>query len=223
MEEKRIISKGQNNKVTISGTVVSDLELDHELCSEKFYKFYLSSKRFSEKEDIIPIVVSERLPEFKEIKKGKKIFVKGQYHSYNQKIQEKSRLILIVLALEIELKEDNDFPYYDINKIILQGYICKRVNCRKTTATATDIADIILAVNYPNKESDYIPCIAWWENAVFAGSFEVGKEILIKGRIQSRKYFKKISENEFEERTAYEVSISQIEEIQEIEDVEKIS
>ena len=45
----------------------------------------------------------------------------------------------------------------------------------------------------------------------FAAGFEVGSHIQIYGRIQSREYVKKISEDECERRTAYEVSVSKIE------------
>ena len=171
-------------------------------------------------------MISERFPEFKEIKKGKKILLKGQYRSYDKTIQEKLKLILTIFPSEIELKEDYDFPDYDINVITLQGFICKDVIFRQTSKEKKYITEIMLAVNRIYGKTDYIPCITWKENAVFASSFKVGKQILVKGRIQSRKYFKKISENEFEERTTYEVSISQIQEIQEIEEkeyAEKIS
>ena len=69
----------------------------------------------------------------------------------------------------------------------------------------------MIAVNRPYGKSDYIPCICWGRNARFASGFEVGMRIQVHGRIQSRKYTKKLSETEFEERIAYEVSVSKIE------------
>jgi len=70
---------------------------------------------------------------------------------------------------------------------------------------------VLLAVNRPYGKSDYIPCICWGRNARFAEGFRVGEHIQIWGRIQSREYQKKISETEFEKRTAYEVSVSKLE------------
>ena len=74
-----------------------------------------------------------------------------------------------------------------------------------------EIADLLLAVNRSYGKSDYIPCICWGRNARFAENFEVGGELQIWGRIQSREYQKKISETEFERRVAYEVSVSKLE------------
>ncbi|MCI5479706.1 MAG: single-stranded DNA-binding protein, partial [Lachnospiraceae bacterium] len=48
-------------------------------------------------------------------------------------------------------------------------------------------------------------------NARYASGFEVGSHIELWGRIQSREYTKKISEEEVEKRTAYEVSVSKLE------------
>ena len=70
---------------------------------------------------------------------------------------------------------------------------------------------MLLAVNRPYGKSDYIPCICWGRNARFAESFAIGGHIQLWGRIQSREYQKKIDENEYEKRIAYEVSVSKME------------
>lgn len=76
-----------------------------------------------------------------------------------------------------------------------------------------EISDLLIAVNRYYGKSDYIPCICWGRNARYAAGFEIGDEIVIRGRIQSRTYEKKISDTEFETRTAYEVSANMIEKI----------
>ena len=48
----------------------------------------------------------------------------------------------------------------------------------------------------------------------YADSFSVGSHVQVWGRIQSREYQKKLSETEYEKRTAYEVSVSKLEYIQ---------
>ncbi|MBR1692816.1 MAG: single-stranded DNA-binding protein, partial [Lachnospiraceae bacterium] len=63
-------------------------------------------------------------------------------------------------------------------------------------------------------KSDYIPCISWGRNARYASGFQVGERCRIWGRIQSREYMKKISEDEVEKRIAYEVSVSKLELVQ---------
>ena len=52
--------------------------------------------------------------------------------------------------------------------------------------------------------------IAWWKEAREAADFKVGDFVKIIGRIQSRIYHKKLSGDEVELRTAYEVSIGRI-------------
>jgi single-stranded DNA-binding protein len=96
------------------------------------------------------------------------------------------------------------------NQIYLDGYICKKPVYR-TTPFGREITDMLLAVNRPYNKSDYIPCIAWGRNARYSENLKVGDRIRIWGRIQSRDYQKKISEDEVITRTAYEVSISKME------------
>ncbi|HBA97088.1 MAG TPA: single-stranded DNA-binding protein, partial [Lachnospiraceae bacterium] len=89
----------------------------------------------------------------------------------------------------------------------------------RKTPLGREIADVLLAVNRPYGKSDYIPCICWGRNARFADQFEVGSHIQLWGRIQSREYQKKISEDMYEKRVAYEVSVSKLEYIAEEEGV----
>ena len=93
---------------------------------------------------------------------------------------------------------------------LLDGFICKAPIYRKTPL-GREIADLLIAVNRPYGKSDYIPCIAWGRNARFASTFEVGGKIQVWGRVQSREYVKKISEEEIEKHIAYEVSVSKLE------------
>ena len=95
------------------------------------------------------------------------------------------------------------------NTIVLSGYICKPPVYR-TTPFNREIADILLAVNRSYNKSDYIPCIAWGRNARFAKNLAVGEKIALSGRIQSREYQKRFSDDDIKILTAYEVSISKL-------------
>lgn len=79
------------------------------------------------------------------------------------------------------------------------------------TPLGREISDVLLAVNRPYGKSDYIPCICWGRNARYISSFQIGDKCRVWGRIQSREYTKKITEEVVEKRIAYEVSISKIE------------
>ena len=51
----------KNNKVFISGEVISEPKFSHEVYGENFFEFDLKVSRLSESYDIIPVTVSEKL------------------------------------------------------------------------------------------------------------------------------------------------------------------
>lgn len=199
----------ENNQVTMMGEIVSDFTYSHEVFGEGFYMIDLLVTRLSESADIIPLMVSERLMNVEEDYRGVKIMVNGQFRSYNRHEEKKNRLVLSVFVREVNyIDEIEDNP--KTNQIFLDGFICKPPIYRKTPL-GREITDLLLAVNRPYGKSDYIPCICWGRNARFAAGFEVGARAKIYGRIQSREYMKRISEEEMERRVAYEVSVGKLE------------
>lgn len=196
----------KNNKVFISGEIVSDAEFSHEVYGEGFYEMKVLVKRLSGQGDVLPVTVSERLIADKNLKRGINVNALGQFRSYNKPIDGKSKLMLTVFVREI-------LPPTTVvknpNNIVLSGYVCKPPVYR-TTPFNREIADILIAVNRSYNKSDYIPCIAWGRNARFAKNIAVGEKIAIAGRIQSREYQKRLSEEEIKTMTAYEVSISKL-------------
>ena len=149
--------------------------------------------------------------------------VKGQFRSYNSYESEKNRLILTVFAKDVRViseeeqnEEENEIARKDVvtNEVVLIGYICKKPIYRQTPF-GREIADILLAVNRAYNKSDYIPCIAWGRNARFCQNLEVGSQIKLVGRVQSRTYEKKHDDGSVETRVAYEVSVGSLEVIEE--------
>lgn len=199
----------ENNQVTIAGEVVSEFVFSHELYGERFFVVNIAVSRLSNLNDIIPVMVSDRLLDVKKDYRGCFLQAVGQFRSYNRHEETKNRLILSVFAREVSLVEESG-EEQNPNHIFLDGYICKKPVYRETPL-GREIADVLLAVNRPYGKSDYIPCIFWGRNARFAEQLEVGSRIKLWGRIQSREYQKKISEEEYETRVAYEVSVSKVE------------
>ena len=195
----------KNNKVYISGEIVSKAEFSHEVYGEGFYEMNVLVKRLSGQGDVLPVTISERLIQDKDLKIGVKINAIGQFRSYNKIVDGKSKLMLTIFVRE--LVEDQILK--NPNSIVLVGYICKTPVYR-TTPFNREIADILIAVNRSYNKSDYLPCIAWGRNARFAKNLPVGEKIAISGRIQSREYQKRISDDEIKIKTAYEVSISKL-------------
>lgn len=201
----------KNNQVTLIGELVSNFGFDHECYGEGFYTAMLASKRLSGKKDIVPVMVSERIVDTGADWIGAFVRVFGRFRSYNKIEGGKNRLILSVFAEEFEECEGSGIiGNSGESRIFLDGYICKQPNYRKTPL-GREVSEILFAVNRKYGKSDYIPCIAWGRNARFASGLEVGTRLQIEGRIQSREYQKRISDDEFETRVAYEVSASRLE------------
>lgn len=212
----------ENNYLTLVGKVTGEKRFSHEIYGESFYVFNLSIPRLSGNSDIIPITVSERLIKEDTLQEEKKLLVKGQFRSYNSYENEKNRLILTVFAkdiMEVEEDEENEMVKKDTitNEVVLIGYICKKPIYRQTPF-GREISDILLAVNRAYNKSDYIPCIAWGRNARFCQNLEVGSQVKIIGRVQSRMYEKKHEDGTVENRVAYEVSVGSLEVIEEKHD-----
>ena len=196
----------KNNRVFLSGRVAREPQYSHELFGEGFYEFYIEVKRLSGQSDVLPVTVSERIMNGVELSEGSPVALSGQFRSYNKLENEHSKLMLTVFV--------RDFIPYDAeeqnpNVVELNGYICKPPVYR-TTPFNREICDVLLAVNRGYNKSDYIPCIAWGRNARFVRDAEVGLNVVIGGRIQSRKYNKKLDDDTIEERVAYELSVGKI-------------
>ena len=212
----------ENNYLTLVGKVTGEKNFSHEIYGERFYVFNLEISRLSGNADIIPITVSERLATDEMLTAGKKLLVKGQFRSYNSYENEKNRLILTVFAKDVieveesEQEEENEIVKKDTitNEVVLVGYICKKPIYRQTPF-GREISDLLLAVNRAYNKSDYIPCIAWGRNARFCQNLEVGSQVKVVGRVQSRTYEKKYEDGTSQTRVAYEVSIGSLEVIEE--------
>ena len=212
----------ENNYLTLVGKVTGEKRFSHEIYGEKFYTFNLSIPRLSGNADIIPITISERLITDEMLQEGKKLLIKGQFRSYNSYENERNKLILTVFAKDVEeLKEVEEQEESDIvrkeettNEVVLIGFVCKKPIYRQTPF-GREIADLLLAVNRAYNKSDYIPTIAWGRNARFCQNIEVGTQVKIIGRVQSRQYEKKHEDGTVETKTAYEVSVCSLEVINE--------
>lgn len=199
----------ENNLVTMAGSVEEAPVFSHEIYGEGFYSFTLSVLRLSENYDFIPVLVSERLVSPSSLTPGVRLKIEGQFRSYNNKENSDHKLILTVFAREVILMDEDEEDPRNPNLIELNGFICKRPIFR-TTPSGREIADILLAVNRSYNKSDYIPCIAWGRNARYSDKLNVGDNIKVWGRIQSRQYQKRYDDGQVVNKTAYEVSVSKL-------------
>lgn len=188
------------NRAIITGTIDSEFEFDTHRNGEDYFLFYVSCERLSGVIDRIPCLAPEHIIK-NSFGMASKITIKGRIYTYNHN----GKLVIRVLAEKMYDAKKEDNNYVKIN-----GFLCKTPILR-TTPMGRYISDLLIASNHSKNKSDYIPCIAWGENAIFASGLEVGTRLKVQGRIQSREYVKKLSEVESEKRTAYEASIGKME------------
>ena len=201
----------ENNQLTVRGKIINEFEFAYEVAGEQFFRTTISVPRTSGSVDELQIIVSERLLDVNDSGLvGQIVNIYGEFRSFNKNADDgRRKLILTVFVKEIKFEDEYDYSN-KANCIRLVGTVCNKPFCRETPLGRT-IADLTLAVNRGFGKSDYIPCVFWGRNAKYASEFEVGTVISLSGRVQSRNYNKKISEYDYEERTAYEVSAKTVE------------
>ena len=194
------------NFARLIGVMSAPPAFSHASRGESFYTFALDVARLSGTTDTINIVARSELLSAVEACDTEKLCITGELRSFNNKSGEGAKLVITVFAKEILPCDEND-----LNLICLTGTLCKPPNLR-VTPMGRDICDLMLAVNRKYGRSDYLPCITWGLKAREASYWDTGTTVSLEGRIQSRRYIKLIGGEPIEE-TAFEVSVTEIEEL----------
>ena len=192
------------NSAIICGFLDREPELEYEnKRGKKCLRMYLNVPRESGTVDIIPVVCREdKLIDADVLK------IIGEVQTKNKD----GHLDVYVYAREIAVGNDKEIGTNNIN---INGFFCKDPFFR-TTPLGRKICDMLVASNRDHHKSDYIPCICWGSKAEFAGELNVGANVSLNGRFQSREYVKHTDEGE-ETRTAYEISCGGVELLNESE------
>lgn len=95
--------RAENNKVELTGTIISEPEFNHEVFGEGFYNMYLKVDRLSGTADIIPLIISERLINLNDKYTGTAVNVSGVYRSYNK--HEKREIVCYYMYSSVKLKK----------------------------------------------------------------------------------------------------------------------
>jgi primosomal replication protein N len=196
----------KNNVDELCGTLGDKPKFSH-MSKERMYStFPLEIQRLSGAVDTVIVTAAQELLSGLAVTDQSHLKVRGELRSFNNKSGKGSKLVLTVFARELSFTQEEEK-----NSICLTGTLCKPPNLRRTPM-GREICDLMLAVNRRYGRSDYLPCIAWGQNAEEAGTWDVGKAVKVNGRIQSRKYIK-IEDGEGIEKTAYEVSVISFEDV----------
>lgn len=188
------------NQIVLAGTIFDEPTFSHIISMEKFYTFKIAIKRLSDTIDILDCICSEVF--LTSIAKDNKIQIVGELRTRNIEGR---------CELKVFVNEVNEYNQ-EVNEMSVNGFICKPPIYR-TTPKGRYVTDVIIACNRQNiHKSDYIPSVVWGRNAIRMSKLNVGQEVNMYGRLQSREYVKHYEDGTQETKVAYEFSVSSFEE-----------
>ena len=191
------------NDVKMVGEVVTEPALNTLLpCNCDLYHFRLSMLRHSGTADVVDVYTTKS--EAVKVSKGMRVSIIGNMRSQDLQWETgKNRVVMYVYAEKVYTY--NISPK-DINNVCIAGFICAEPTM-KTITRGGKLTQIVLAV-----ADNYFTCLAWDKDALWVSKMQVGAEIQIIGRLQSRPYTKSLENGDVIQRTAYEISAKQINE-----------
>ena len=196
-----------DNAIEARGVIAGPPVLSHLTHGKQFLSFVLACTRLSGATDELPVVAAETLgiPPA-----GDRALIRGQLRSYNNKSGTGAKLVVFLYAQEIIPLDaaESEHPVAHDNRATLKGTLCKAPILRRTPF-GREICDLLLCVPRSYGRADYLPCIAWGQTARHLALSSPGDHVHIEGRLQSRRYTKTYEDGHGEEKTAFEVSVSE--------------
>lgn len=197
------------NRVTLTGKIKSPFVFSHEAYGQKFFKSVLIVERKSGAIDEIDLLISDATTDVEKDYTDQLFMIHGVLKSHIETENGKNHLhhAVYVRSFTPGPKKERVANAL-INNIHLEGYISRNPVARETSKEKK-VTDLFIAVHTSDSSSDYIPCICWNDVAEKAGKYEIGDLVKLSGRLQSREYKMKGTENTI--RRIMEVSIFSIE------------
>ena len=196
---------GRNNFARLRGALAGPITLSHQNRQERFFRIPLRTERLSGAEDVVNVLARERLLQA-DLQAAERLDVTGEIRTFNNSTGVGAKLVISLFARQLTLSDEDT----DENLVLVTGTICKPPVLRRTPL-GREICDLMLAVNRHYGRSDYLPCLVWGERAHAAAKWSVGTVVSLAGRFQSRTYHKVLPDGAVEERTAFEISVAEIE------------
>ena len=190
------------NQVVVIGTMENDPKYAYLSHGRVYYKGVINVPRLSGNVDHLPIVFPQKVVEELQKIGGQTIQVWGEIKTHNRKIGDKMSLVVELHADHVSAARDD----VEKNHVVLSGVLCRTPTYR-ITPFGREISDMVLAINRPDGNRNYVPCIAWGDTAQFVKMLDKGDPLSLAGRMQSREYIKKLDDGSSVKRTTYEVSI----------------
>lgn len=199
------------NNVKLKG-IITNIEPSHVIQNIEFSRANLIVKRTDGKEDILNI----RFKKFSNpYENNQEVTLSGNIRSYSSRLDGGKNKVELYVFTYFDQPELNEEDQEDINRVELDGRICK-IETVRTTKTGKHNVHLILANNLivsegAKKLNSYIPCIAWGNEAVELSKLPVNTKLKIIGELHSREYKKTLPDGSFEFRVAHECVIKSFE------------
>lgn len=202
------------NEIKLVGTVTKDPEYAYTFNGKQFGKFYVGVARLSDVVDELPCIAPKT--QLNNLYAGDRVILHGEIRTGNYRGDDGKRHLRIYVY--VEEMEDGQYFESDLNSVRLVGFTCKPSTLRKTPNGIYITDSLVASHRSVGRKSDYIPCISFGDNAFDMQNIEVGRQLKITGRLQSRIYTKKLDNEVKEERIAYELAVSRFKLLDERED-----
>lgn len=203
------------NKIRLSGTVLYNPKYSHKSGDARYYYVRIASGRLSNEMDFIHCIIPEEL--VTKFYAGCRVGVKGTLHCYSNEKNKKKYGKFNILYVLVKYVYEVDKNALDENFVIMSGKVVKPP-VQRMTPLGKQIADVVLEHCFQKHDTSCFACILWNENAIRSKDTEVGDEIIVYGRFQSRIYNKQLSDTESREIGTHEICVSKFDYLQEGEE-----
>lgn len=198
MNKNDIILKGQ----------LRNIQYSHSINNVEYQKADLLVDRGNGETDIIDLKFKKFANKYKE---DDIVNLRGNIRSHSSKLDNGKNKVDIYVFTYFDIPGTDEDDKEIINDLLLTGRICKIDQLRNTKNGKQNIhfilANNIVTGTDKQKINNYIPCVAWGNEAQFLSNKKVGDKIYIHGQLHSRTYTKKLDNGEEEIKTAHEVVI----------------
>lgn len=204
MEHEQEALEWGTNRVKVVGILVYPFKKSHFLNGAQFYKTVVRSTRNSGVYDYIPVMA---ISPYADLKAGDTVRLEGGVYTHYKPAKFKNVMMYVMIK---ELEQVAPETQHE-NEVFLAGDKSCYVDSRlRGTSLGRLICDFVIQKPHRTKGYTYnYYCIAWGKTARYIDCLERGKKIAIKGRFQSRNYYKNDPDTKVDVLVrTYEISVT---------------
>ena len=199
------------NSIKLKG-IITNIQPSHVIQDIEFNKANLIVRRPNGKEDTLNIRFKKFSNPYVD---NQEITLSGNVRSYSSRLPDGKNKVDLYIFTYFDQPELNDHDQEEVNRLDMDGRICKIEPLRVTKDGKNNIhlilANNLIVSNGSKKLNSYVPCIAWGDEAVKLSQLPINTKLKIVGELHSREYRKNLPDGEFEIRVAHECVINSFE------------